>query len=231
MRQAMISFNRLSCGSLLSCRRRTAQTLGRLRRHSSRLSKNRWRVRSLERQESQSGVSNSSRISRTSSPYSASSLQTITSPVVPIDCPHRSRSASSAVVLPIPGSPSRMRQFLSATSGSWISSGLRVLRNSPSGSSKNPQESMRKCPSRLHQYRSVRAAWRCSLPKSHLTKCARLSYPYARILPRQESFASLHILTRRASEGSEALPSLARRVRMSFFGARVIPNADQLRSV
>ena len=30
------------------------------------------------------------------------------------------------------------------------------------------------------------------------------------ILPRQESFASLHILTRRASEGSEALPSLAR---------------------
>src|SRR5208283_1133311 len=41
------------------------------------------------------------------------------------------------------------------------------------------------------------------------------------ILPRQESFASLHILTRRASEGSEALPSLARRVRMSFFGARV----------
>ena len=42
------------------------------------------------------------------------------------------------------------------------------------------------------------------------------------LLPRQESFASLHILTRRASEGSEALPSLARRVRMSFFGARVI---------
>jgi len=42
------------------------------------------------------------------------------------------------------------------------------------------------------------------------------------ILPRQESFASLHILTRRASEGSEVLPSLARRVRMSFFGARVI---------
>src|SRR5208337_2411720 len=42
------------------------------------------------------------------------------------------------------------------------------------------------------------------------------------ILPWQESFASLHILTRRASEGSEALPSLARRVRMSFFGARVI---------
>src|SRR5208337_625896 len=31
-----------------------------------------------------------------------------------------------------------------------------------------------------------------------------------------------HILTRRASEGSEALPSLARRVSMSFFGARVI---------
>src|SRR5271166_4400219 len=42
------------------------------------------------------------------------------------------------------------------------------------------------------------------------------------ILPRQESFTSLHILTRRASEGSEALPSLARRVRMSSFGARVI---------
>src|SRR5271165_6347911 len=42
------------------------------------------------------------------------------------------------------------------------------------------------------------------------------------VLPRQESFASLHILTRRASEGSEALPWLARRVRMSFFGARVI---------
>ena len=42
------------------------------------------------------------------------------------------------------------------------------------------------------------------------------------LLPRQESFASLHILTRCASEGSEALPSLARRVRMSFFGARVI---------
>ena len=42
------------------------------------------------------------------------------------------------------------------------------------------------------------------------------------LLPRQESFASLHILTQRASEGSAALPSLARRVRMSFFGARVI---------
>ena len=51
-----------------------------------------------------------------------------------------------------------------------------------------------------------------------------------RLLPRQESFASLHILTRRASEGSEALPSLARRVSMSFFGARVIitqANVDQ----
>src|SRR5208337_5107632 len=48
------------------------------------------------------------------------------------------------------------------------------------------------------------------------------------ILPRQESFASLHILTRRASEGSEALPSLARRVRMSFFGARVIPSASKV---
>src|SRR5271157_4922689 len=47
------------------------------------------------------------------------------------------------------------------------------------------------------------------------------------ILPRQESFASLHILTRRASEGSEALPSLARRVRMSFFGARVIARTEK----
>ena len=58
----------------------------------------------------------------------------------------------------------------------------------------------------------------------------------SRLLPRQESFASLHILTRRASEGSEALPSLARRVSMSFFGARVIslvrsgsPGADAAR--
>ena len=42
------------------------------------------------------------------------------------------------------------------------------------------------------------------------------------VLPRQESLASLHIRARRASEGSEAFPSLARRVRMSFFGARVI---------
>ena len=50
------------------------------------------------------------------------------------------------------------------------------------------------------------------------------------ILPRQESFASLHILTRRASEGSEALPSLARRVRMSFFGARVIMKAISWRA-
>ena len=48
------------------------------------------------------------------------------------------------------------------------------------------------------------------------------SLPAHGVLPRQESFASLHILTRRASEGSEALPSLARRVSMSFFGARVI---------
>ena len=47
-------------------------------------------------------------------------------------------------------------------------------------------------------------------------------FAHSHLLPRQESFASLHILTRRASEGSEALPSLARRVRMSFFGARVI---------
>ncbi len=50
-----------------------------------------------------------------------------------------------------------------------------------------------------------------------------------RLLPRQESFASLHILTRRASEGSEALPSLARRVRMSFFGARVICSRASVR--
>ena len=42
------------------------------------------------------------------------------------------------------------------------------------------------------------------------------------LLRRQESFASLHILIRRANEGSEALPSLARRVSMSIFGARVI---------
>jgi thioredoxin reductase (NADPH) len=50
------------------------------------------------------------------------------------------------------------------------------------------------------------------------------------LLPRQESFASLHILTRRASEGSEALPSLARRVRMSFFGARVITDRAVLQA-
>ncbi len=49
-----------------------------------------------------------------------------------------------------------------------------------------------------------------------------LIWGVSNLLPRQASFASLHILTRRASEGSEALPSLARRVRMSFFGARVI---------
>ena len=49
-----------------------------------------------------------------------------------------------------------------------------------------------------------------------------MTLPERSLLPRQESFASLHILTRRASEGSEALPSLARRVSMSFFGARVI---------
>src|SRR5271166_4910728 len=48
------------------------------------------------------------------------------------------------------------------------------------------------------------------------------------LLPRQESFASLHILTRRASEGSEALPSLARRVRMSFFLAGVIEGAHAI---
>ena len=34
-------------------------------------------------------------------------------------------------------------------------------------------------------------------------------------------FRILAHTNRRASEGSEALPSLARRVRMSFFGARV----------
>jgi hypothetical protein len=56
---------------------------------------------------------------------------------------------------------------------------------------------------------------RCNLPR----RAHQLASAY---YPRQESFASLHILTRRASEGSEALPSLARRVRMSFFGARVI---------
>ena len=65
--------------------------------------------------------------------------------------------------------------------------------------------------------------------------CPKISgkstFLYFFLLPRQESFASLHILTRRASEGSEALPSLARRVRMSFFGARVIhaPRAAQVR--
>ena len=51
------------------------------------------------------------------------------------------------------------------------------------------------------------------------------------LLPRQESFASLHILTRRASEGSEALPSLARRVRMSFYGARVISPPMKVRTL
>ncbi len=56
-------------------------------------------------------------------------------------------------------------------------------------------------------------------PVAHLF--LRGGNPRLEALPRQESFASLHILTRRASEGSEALPSLARRVRMSFFGARV----------
>ncbi len=50
----------------------------------------------------------------------------------------------------------------------------------------------------------------------------RNSIPHSALLPRQKSFASLHILTRRASEGSEALPSLARRVSMCFFGAGVI---------
>ena len=34
--------------------------------------------------------------------------------------------------------------------------------------------------------------------------------------------------SKRASEGSEALPSLARRVRMSFFGARVIEGSALL---
>ena len=58
-----------------------------------------------------------------------------------------------------------------------------------------------------------------SLPSVLLTLRSKVD---GTLLPRQESFASLHILTRRASEGSEALPSLARRVRMSFFGARVI---------
>ena len=49
------------------------------------------------------------------------------------------------------------------------------------------------------------------------------------LLPRQESFASLHILTRCASEGSEALPSLARWVSMCFFGARVIQSVTVIR--
>ncbi len=57
-------------------------------------------------------------------------------------------------------------------------------------------------------------AWLCVRRKDYS--------PHDDVLPRRESFASLHILTRRASEGSEALPSLARRVRMCFFGARVI---------
>ena len=57
-------------------------------------------------------------------------------------------------------------------------------------------------------------AWLCVRRKDYS--------PHDDVLPRRESFASLHILTRRASEGCEALPSLARRVRMSFFGARVI---------
>ena len=62
----------------------------------------------------------------------------------------------------------------------------------------------------------------CSWLHTNRRATTRLLLRRTEFLPRQESFASLHILTRRASEGSEALPSLARRVRMSFFGARVI---------
>ena len=62
----------------------------------------------------------------------------------------------------------------------------------------------------------------CSWLHTNWRAPPRLLLRRTEFLPRQESFASLHILTRRASEGSEALPSLARRVRMSFFGARVI---------
>src|SRR5208283_2800340 len=54
----------------------------------------------------------------------------------------------------------------------------------------------------------------------------RMIYPLRRVSP----FSPIPIsgkspnsaTSKRASEGSEALPSLARRVRMSFFGARVI---------
>ena len=71
-----------------------------------------------------------------------------------------------------------------------------------------------------------------SLPPASLAiDHSSLATCHSPLLPRQESFASLHILTRRASEGSEALPSLARRVRMSFFGARVIFQAVSVRSI
>jgi hypothetical protein len=68
-----------------------------------------------------------------------------------------------------------------------------------------------------------------SMPGVTDERCSCISSIRPKLLPRQESFASLHILTRRASEGSEALPSLARRVSMSFFGARVIPRISVFR--
>ena len=50
------------------------------------------------------------------------------------------------------------------------------------------------------------------------------------ILPRQESFASLHILTRRASEGAEALPSLGTSGSYELLGARVYRSVSRTRS-
>ena len=72
--------------------------------------------------------------------------------------------------------------------------------------------------SELSEYLEIRPEHRVP----HCQSTEGSTVPCGAITPARK-FASLHILTRRASEGSEALPSLARRVSTSFFGARVIP--------
>ena len=84
------------------------------------------------------------------------------------------------------------------------------------------QPSCFRCQARIRRHSRKSDGSKCSGSMPYY-RAQKLSVVLQRsVLPRQKSFASLHILTRRASEGSEALPSLARRVRMSFFGARVI---------
>src|SRR5205823_3997140 len=62
-------------------------------------------------------------------------------------------SESSAMLLPMPGSPSNTKQGMDEIFSNGIKSGLRYFPYSESGSSRNPPSPRLTCPLRVHQKR------------------------------------------------------------------------------